>query len=70
VFATLDQYVCERVARSVARVQPAGKRRRKRRWQEYARRLEERCYYPRLADLQKSAPRVYRRPVNVLWRAV
>ena len=70
VFAKLDQYVCERVARSVARAQPGGKHRRKRRWQEYARRLEERCYYPHLADLQKSAPRVYRRQVNVLWRAV
>ncbi|MGD0114032.1 MAG: group II intron maturase-specific domain-containing protein, partial [Armatimonadota bacterium] len=35
VFAKLDTFVCERVARSVARAQPRGKRRRPRRWYEY-----------------------------------
>lgn len=56
VFAKLDTFVCERVARSVARAQPRGKRRRPRRWYEYLQRLRERAYYPRLVDLQRSAP--------------
>lgn len=70
VFAKLDRFVRERVARSVARAQPRGKRRRRRRWQQYAQRLTERHYFPSLVDLQKSAPRAYRRRANVLWRAV
>ena len=70
VFAKLDHFVRIRVARSVARAQPRGKRRRQRRWQEYLPTLTERRYFPCLVDLQKSAPRQYRRQVNVPWRAV
>ena len=58
VFAKLDTFVCERVAHSVARAQPRGKRRRPRCWYEYLQRLRERAYYPRLVDLQRNAPRV------------
>lgn len=70
VFAKLDRYTCERVARNAARVQPRGEKRRPRRWEEYVRRIRRGRYLPRLVDLQNGAPRSYRRQANAQWRAV
>ena len=70
VFAKLDEYICERVARTAARAQPTGKQRRPHRWEDYARWLEAHNSWPRLTDLQKGAFRDYRKPANAQWRAV
>ena len=70
VFAKLDRYVRERVARTATRAQPRGKKRRPRHWIEYSRWVEDRRDFPRLVDLQKSAFRDYRGQANAQWRAV
>lgn len=70
VFRKLDDYVHLRVARNLARSQPTGQGRARRRWEYYARRLTQWGRLPRLIPLQKGpfAPRCGR--ANVLWRAV
>ena len=70
VFAKLDQYVTERVARHLARSQPTGKRRKRRRWWDYAEWLRQQKELPRLTELKQARPRPYRGQANVRWRAV
>jgi RNA-directed DNA polymerase len=70
VFRKLDYFVCERVARNLARSQPTGKRRRPRKWGYYMRRLAQWGGLPRLQSLQTKDIRDYRGRARVLWRAV
>jgi group II intron reverse transcriptase/maturase len=68
-FAKLDTYVRQRTARNLARSQPRGPRRRKRRWYEYDRWLREQKALPRLVDVRR-AVRATGEGVKVRWRAV
>jgi group II intron reverse transcriptase/maturase len=70
VFGKLDYYVHIRVARNLTRGQPTGKRRVRRRWEYYARRLAQLGCLPRLALLQQGKFGDYRGQANALWRAV
>jgi RNA-directed DNA polymerase len=69
VFAKLDDWVQERVARHLARSQPRGPRRRRRCWVEYARLLEQTGQLPRLTQAARVSPRPYRGRAKVRWRA-
>jgi RNA-directed DNA polymerase len=69
MFAKLDDYLRERVARNLARSQPSGRRRR-RHWTGYACWLKESGSLVPLLSLRHSPPRPYRGPVKGRWRAV
>lgn len=70
VFRKLDHFVAERIARNLAREQPTGKGRRRRKWGYYIRRLEKLDGLPRLRSLQSEDIGKYRGRAKVLWRAV
>jgi RNA-directed DNA polymerase len=70
VFAKLDEYVRERVARHLARSQPSGRRRRRRHWSAYADWLKRSSELVPLLTLRHAAPRPYRGAAKVRWRAV
>lgn len=70
VFNKLDKFVYERVARHLARSQPTGKRRLRRSWRVYWRRLWDSRELTRLTELRHAKPRPYRGQANVRWRAV
>lgn len=69
-FAKLDEVVVERVARNLARSQPTGKHRQRRRWWEIAGELESEGALPKLARLGTEALRALRGRAKVRWRAV
>src|SRR5438445_2638566 len=69
-FAKLDQFVTERVARNLARSQPKGKQRRRRRWWELAGELEREGVLPKLARLGTETLKAVRGRAKVRWRAV
>ena len=69
VFAKLDDYVQERVARNLARSQPTGRKRRQRSWGEYALWLRQEKGLPRLRSQPDTPPRPYRGRANVRWKA-
>ena len=68
-FAKLDQFVEERVARNLARSQPSGKRRQRRRWGEMAVELEREGALPKLARLGTEALQAMRGRAKVRGRA-
>jgi RNA-directed DNA polymerase len=70
VFAKLDHYVQERLSRNRARSQPTGKRRKRRHWWEYARRLCEQPDLPRLTTMRQARAQAPRGRARVRWRAV
>jgi RNA-directed DNA polymerase len=70
VFARLDWWVVERVARNYARSQPRGKRRRPRTWRECWAKLLAWGKVPRLAACARQAPGCDRGRANVRWKAV
>src|ERR1019366_2194866 len=70
VFNKLDHFVEIRVARTMARGQPTGKKRRQRKWPFYAARLADRTDLPRLMTIKQQAFRAYRGRAKVEWRAV
>ena len=69
VFAKLDDWVAERVARNLTRSQPTGRRRSRRNWREYKGMLEGRGDLALLTQLRHAQPRPYRGQANVRWRA-
>jgi RNA-directed DNA polymerase len=69
-FAKLDQFVAERVARNLARSQPTGKHRQRRRWGEIAGELEREGALPKLARRGTEALQALRGRAKVRWRAV
>ena len=69
-FAKLDQFVAERVGRNLARSQPTGKHRQRRRWGEIAGELEREGVLPKLARLETEALQALRGRAKVRWRAV
>ena len=70
VFAALDRYVSERVARNFARSQPTGRKRKQRYWRWYRQEIERRKLLPRLTELAQRPFPAYRGEANVRWRAV
>ena len=70
VFAKLDHFVECRVSRNYARSQPKGKKRRRRRWQEYLEKLRAWGKLPQLTQLQQGPFRADRGQAKVRWRAV
>ena len=69
-FAKLDEFVTERVARNLARSQPKGKKRQRRRWGEMASELEREGVLPKLGRLGTEALQALRGRAKVRWRAV
>jgi RNA-directed DNA polymerase len=69
-FAKLDQFVAERVARNLARSQPKGKKRQRRRWGEMAQELEREGLLPKLGRLGTEALQALRGRAKARWRAV
>lgn len=69
VFRELDQYVEERVARTVARSQPVGPDRQRRNWREVAQELEREGVLPKLTRLGTDALKRLRGLGKVGWRA-
>jgi RNA-directed DNA polymerase len=70
VFAELDEFVIERVARNLARSQPKTDGRKKRRWAEEREKLREEGELPLLAKIGQAIRRPYRGRAKVGWRAV
>ena len=70
VLAKLDWYVQERVARYLARCQPSGKRRKRRRWQSFAQWLSTRGGLLRLSSPAGWTANTYRGMANIRWKAV
>jgi group II intron reverse transcriptase/maturase len=70
VFAKLDEYVRERVARHLARSQPKGRRRCRRSWRAYAHWLKHSGELVPLLTLRHAAVRPPRGGVKIRWRAV
>jgi RNA-directed DNA polymerase len=68
-FAKLDQFVTERVARNLARSQPTGKKRQRRRWGEIAGELERDGVLPKLGRLGTEALQALRGRAKARWRA-
>lgn len=66
----LDFYVSERVARHLARSQPVGKKRRRRRWTWYARWLGQSRLLVKLAGRAGWSANPYRGQANIRWKAV
>jgi RNA-directed DNA polymerase len=69
-FVKLDQFVVERVARNLARSQPSGKKRQRRRWREMAQELEWEGVLPKLARLGTETLQALRGRAKARWRAV
>ena len=69
-FAKLDEFVTERVARNLARSQPKGKKRQRRRWGKIAEGLERARVLPKLGRLGTETLRVLRGRAKARWRAV
>jgi RNA-directed DNA polymerase len=69
-FAKLDEFVTERVARNLARSQPTGKHRQRRRWGPIAGELEREGALPQLGRLGTEALRALRGRAKGRWRAV
>ena len=69
-FAKLDQFVLERVARNLARSQPTGKHRQRRRWGAIAGELAREGMLPKLGRLGTEALQALRGRAKVRWRAV
>jgi group II intron reverse transcriptase/maturase len=69
IFAKLDRYVAERVARNYARSQPTTRKRRRRSWRQHLQELHAWGKLPALRQLQQGAFRAYRGQANVRWRA-
>jgi RNA-directed DNA polymerase len=69
-FAKLDQFVEERVARNLARSQPTGKHRQRRRWGLIAAELERKGVLPKLGRLGTEALQALRGRAKGRWRAV
>jgi RNA-directed DNA polymerase len=70
VFAKLDWWVQERIARNCARGQPRGRKRRRRSWQECGRKLQAWGKLPRLVRLTRPTWAQRPRAVKIRWRAV
>ena len=70
VLSKLDRFVQERLARYLARCQPKGKRRRRRRWQEYRNWLEKAGGVLKLANGRRWPSNPYRGRANLRWKAV
>ena len=70
VFVKLDWYVRERVSRHLARCQPRGKRRKRRKWQSFAGWLAERNRLMRLSSNKDWPANSYRGKANIRWKAV
>jgi RNA-directed DNA polymerase len=70
VFKKLDYFVCERIARTMARSQPSGKRRRRRKWYFYAQRISQRKDLPRLTIIKAGTFKAYKGRAKFSWRAV
>jgi RNA-directed DNA polymerase len=70
VFAELDEFVLERVARTLARSQPKTRGRKKRRWTEYREKLRKAGGLPTLGQLEQAIGRPFRGRAKVRWRAV
>jgi RNA-directed DNA polymerase len=70
VFAELDEFVEERAARNLARSQPKGRGRKKRRWTEYRDWLRSQGGLPSLTKLKQAIPRPFRGRAKIGWRAV
>jgi RNA-directed DNA polymerase len=69
-FAKLDQFVTERVARNLARSQPKGKHRQRRRWRAVAQELEREGVLPKLGRLGTETLQALRGRAKARWRAV
>jgi len=69
-FAKRDECVTERVARNLARSQPKGKKRQRRRWGEIAQEWEREGALPKLARLGTEALQAHRGRAKGRWRAV
>lgn len=69
LLAKLDGYVRERLARSLARSQPKGKRRRRSNWRHYARWLLKHGGLLQLARPADWPPNRYRGRANLRWKA-
>jgi len=69
VFAKLDWFVAERVARNYARSVPTAQKRARRSWRQFLGRLLEWGKLPRLLQLRHGTFRPYRGPAKVRWRA-
>jgi RNA-directed DNA polymerase len=69
-FAKLDQFVIERVARNLARSQPTGPHRQRRRWGLIAGELAREGVLPKLGRLGTEALQALRGRAKVRWRAV
>jgi group II intron reverse transcriptase/maturase len=69
-FAKLDEFVAERVARNLARSQPTGKHRQRRRWGEIAQEVEREGVLPKLGRLGTEALQALRGRAKARWRAV
>jgi RNA-directed DNA polymerase len=69
-FAKLDEFVTERVARNLARSQPKGKKRQRRRWGEIAEALEREGVLPKLGRLGTETLKGLRGRAKARWRAV
>jgi RNA-directed DNA polymerase len=70
VFAKLDSYIEERVARNLARSQPKEKRRRRSSWVAYRDWLRTVNVLPRLGELKHASSQARRGRAKVRWRAV
>jgi group II intron reverse transcriptase/maturase len=70
VFAKLDAWVLERVARNRARAQPTTKGRRRRHWTDYREQLRAWGKLPSLAHPSGAPRRQQQRQVKIRWRAV
>jgi RNA-directed DNA polymerase len=69
-FAKLDEFVTERVARNLARSQPTGKKRQRRRWGAIAQEVERQGVLPKLGRRGTETLRALRGRAKVRWRAV
>jgi RNA-directed DNA polymerase len=69
-FSKLDEYLLERLSRTIARAQPKGEGRKRRHWETIRAELRQREIIPRLTRLQRGKFRAYRGPAKVQWRAV
>jgi RNA-directed DNA polymerase len=70
VFAELDAFVAERIARNRARSQPKRRGRRRRTWQWCLEGLRSWGQLPTLIEIREATFRAYRGQANVRWRAV
>ena len=69
VFAELDWWVAERIARNRARSQPKGRGRKPRDWSDYVQELQQWPQMPRLTQLQRGTFRADWGQAAVRWRA-